>query len=145
MPRMFVPSIAALVLVGCAMDMDHDEMNGAVADVRAEVQRHSKTCQDATTTEATTTELGRHDLTMDRMLGRMESAMGDMRGMHHCGNMDGVGQDITHMRETLQAHRKRVVEARGLGEVHEHCASYGDEMMGLSDTAMQQMRTQGCM
>lgn len=145
MPRMFVPSIAALVLVGCAMDMDHDEMNGAVADIRAEVQRHSTTCQDATTTEATTTELVRHEPAMERMLLRMESAMGDMRGMHHCGNIDGVGQDVTQMRETMQAHGKRVVDARDLGEVHQHCASYGNEMMGLSDTAMQQMRTQGCM
>lgn len=142
MPRMFVPAIAALVLVGCVMDMDHDEMNGAFADARAEVQRHSTTCQGAPTADATTTEFDRHELAMERMFKRME---GDMRGMHHCGNMDGMGKDITDMREMLQTHRTRVREAEDLGEVHGHCASYGNAMIGLCDASLQRMRTQGCM
>lgn len=147
MSRILFHSIAALALGGCMLEnMDHGAMDSAIADTRAEVQRHGAECQGAADSDAATKELKRHQDAMALLFGRMDNAIGDMEGQHHCGGgTSAISQDVAALKARLQAHGGQMAEARGVEAIHEQCASYGVEMTGLCKAVQDRVDDVICM
>jgi len=147
---------AVLVLTASCVQTDHmnqggEAMSAALADARAENERHASACGAASSIPNMMSEVDRHDGRMGGLADRMDDAQkhmreGSMMSMHCSGpSFDHLSSGVTDMHSEMAAHSGRMHSADSLEAAQVECAKHTDTMRVMMDGMMDDLDSMPCM
>ena len=147
---------SVLVLTASCVQTDHmnqggEEMSAALADARAENERHASACSAASSLPDMMSEVDRHDGRMGGLAERMDDAQhrmreGGMMSMHCSGpSFDHLSSRVTDMHAEMAAHSGHMHAAASLEAAQAECATHTDTMRGMMAGMMDDLDSMPCM
>jgi hypothetical protein len=154
---LMLATVVSVPLGGCShsdtMSDDYVSMQATLSDAEVENQQHAEACGAAPSMPEMTSELVRHEESMNGIMAHMDEARGHMgdgstgMGMRHCtgSSFDHMSSTVDDVHSTMSGHITRMRSAESLDAARSECSTYAGVMDGLTLSMMSDVESMSCM